>query len=158
MNQASLSKRLKLLVLLVFLCALVVYTVALPLITAHYTPFSESSTARFAWLGMIWLTAVPLYLALAYAWQIATRIGQNRSFSRENALALRHISTLALIDTVFLLLGNVLLCLVGMNRLTLLVFSLLFCFLGFLLTVAAAALSHLVQRAADLQEESDLTI
>ena len=158
MNQSTLSKWLKLLVLAVGICALLIYIVALPLITKSYTPFSENSTARVAWLGMIWLTAIPLGFALFLSWQIASRIGIDRSFSYENAVALERISILALADTVFLFVGNMVLCLLDMNRLTLLVFSLLFCFLGFLLTVAAAALSHLVQRAAALQEESDLTI
>ena len=158
MNQKGLAKWLKGLVLLVGGFALLLYTVVLPLITKQYAPFSGHGTARVAWLVMIWLTALPFYPALVLSWRIASRIGGGRSFSRENAVALKRISHLALVDTVFLLFGNVALCLLDMNRLTLLVFALLFCFLGFLLTVAAAALSHLVQRAAALQEESDLTI
>ena len=158
MNQKTLSRWLKGLILVVGGAALLLYAVILPYLTAHYTPFSENATAKWLWLSMIWLTALPFYPALALCWQIAARIGDGKSFSCENALALKHISTLSLIDTLLLFTGSLLLFLLGMNRLTMLVFALLFCFLGFLLSVAAAALSHLVYKAAALQEENDLTV
>ncbi len=158
MNQTTLSRWLKGLILLVGTAALLLYAVILPYLTARYTPFSESATAKWLWLSMIWLTALPFYPALALCWQIAARIGGGRSFSCENAIALKRISALSLTDTLLLFVGSLLLFLLGMNRLTLLIFALLFCFLGFLLSVTAAALSHLVYKAAALQEESELTI
>lgn len=156
MNQRILSKRLKGLIFAVGSCALIIYTLIMPLITHQLFP--EDRAAKWLWLSFIWLTAFPFYPALAYAWQIATRIGYDQSFTIENAVGLQKISTLTLADTLLLFTGNLVLCLLGINRIVLLAFSLLFCFFGFLLTVAAAVLSHLVQKAAALQEQNDLTI
>jgi len=48
--------------------------------------------------------------------------------------------------------------LLNMNHPGILLLSLLICFVGVAVTVAAACLSHLVRKAAKLQDESDLTV
>ena len=71
---------------------------------------------------------------------------------------LQRIAWLAAGDTAFFFLGNVVFTLLSMNHPGILLLSLLICFAGVAVTVAAACLSHLVRKAADLQEQSDLTI
>jgi hypothetical protein len=46
----------------------------------------------------------------------------------------------------------------NMNHAGVILRSLVIVFIGIAVTIAAATLSHLVKKAADLQQESDLTI
>ena len=45
-----------------------------------------------------------------------------------------------------------------MNHPGILLVSLLICVIGIAISIAAACLSHLVRKAADLQEQSDFTV
>ena len=131
-----------------------------------------------------YMVAFPLLLCLMLlpplvvfwdAWNIFTQIGKNNSFCLENARRLRRISFCALADTVL----DIILLIYGVvNRfqfiagfapddiikalgddMFLAVVKFLFvAFIGVAVTVAAAALSHLTLKAADLQDENDLTI
>jgi hypothetical protein len=104
------------------------------------------------------MTAIPCYIALVLAWRIASNIGADKSFSLANASLFKWISILAAADSAFFFVGNIVLWLLNMNHPGIVVFSLLVVFAGVAVAVAAAALSHLVVKAADLQEQSDWTI
>lgn len=83
---------------------------------------------------------------------------KDRSFSNENAKYLKWISWLAAGDGIFFFIGNVVLLFINMSHPGVALFSLIVVFAGVAVAVAAAALSHLVKKAAALQEQSDLTI
>ena len=106
----------------------------------------------------LWVAAVPCYAALVLGWRIAASIGADRSFTADNARLLRIIGGLAAGDTAYFFAGNVVLLFLNMNHPGVLLISLLICFAGVSVTVAAVCLAHLVRKAADLQEQSDLTI
>ena len=106
----------------------------------------------------LWVTAVPCYAALLMGWKIAANIGLDRSFSQENARLLQIIAGLAAGDTAYFFAGNIVMFFMNMNHPGIFLLSLLICFAGISVTVAAVCLSHLVYKAADLQEQSDLTI
>ena len=76
----------------------------------------------------------------------------------KDTLATSQDGALAGGDAVFFFLGNLLLLLLNMSHPGVTLLSLLVVFAGAAVAVAAGALSHLVQKAALLQEESDLTI
>ena len=159
MNQKNLSVWLKALIVSVGVCGLIAYLVVLPgCLDALGESCPEFSGRRWIWTIFIWLSAAPCYATLALGWRIATRIGEDRSFSLENAKALSGISWLAAGDAAYFFLGNLTLWLLGMNHPGVLLLSLLICFVGVAVTVAAACLSHLTRKAADLQEQSDLTV
>ena len=101
---------------------------------------------------------MPCYISLGFGWSIATEIGRDNSFSYKNANSLRIISILAATDAVFFFLGNLLFLVLNMNHPGVLLFSCLLVFLGASISAASACLSHLVQKAAKLREENDLTI
>ena len=88
----------------------------------------------------------------------AERIGMDRSFTSENARSLRWIAWLAAGDAAAVFVGNAAFLLLGLSHPGVLLLSLLIVFAGIAIAVAAAVLSHLVQKAAGLQEQSDLTI
>ncbi len=159
MNQQKLSAWLKGIIIGIGLCGLVVYFAVLPAMGDSLIEGSpEFASWRWPWLIFLWVTALPCYAALAAGWQIAANIGKDRSFSGDNARLLQRIARLAAGDTAFFFLGNVVLMLLSMNHPGVLLASLLICFAGVAVTVAAVCLSHLVHKAADLQEQSDLTI
>ena len=159
MEQKALSKWLKAVLIGVGLCGLVVYLVIVPgygASTAHLNP--EYAHCFWPWLIFLWGTAVPCYTALVLGWRIAANIGRDRSFSRANAEYLKRIAWLAAFDSAYFFIGNAALLLLNMSHPGVTLLSLLVVFAGVAVAVAAAALSHLVQKAAALQEQSDLTI
>ena len=97
-------------------------------------------------------------LVLGCAGRIAGEIGMNNSFSLINARMLKYVAVLAAGDVGFLILGNGVFAILGMNLPLLVLISAFVCFVGLAISVAAACLSHLVLKAAKLQEDSDLTI
>ncbi len=159
MEQKKLSEWLKLIILGVGLCGLVVYGLIIPAygrsLVAQYPEFSN----RFVpWLIFLLATGIPCYAALVLGWKIAGSIGQDRSFSRENAKRLSVISRLAAGDAGFVFAGNVVLFLANMSHPGVFLGMLVIVFTGVAVAIAAACLSHLVQKATALQEQSDLTI
>ena len=159
MEQKALSKWLKVILIGVFLCALAGYFYILPEFGKSIVNGApEFSGWYWPWLIFLWCTGLPCYTALFFGWKIAVNIGNDRSFTMENAKLLKWISWLAEGDALFFFIGNIILGLLGMNHPGVILASMLVVFAGVAIAVAAAALSHLVKKAAALQEESDLTI
>ena len=159
MDQSQLSRSLKAIITGAGICGLVIYFVALPVCgDALLADHPEFSAWRWPWQIFLWLTGLPCYAVLVNGWRIASNIGRDKSFSIENARLLKAVAWLAAGDTLFLFAGNIVLLLLGMNHPTALLLSLIICFVGIAITVAAVCLSHLVRKAAELQEQSDLTI
>ncbi len=92
------------------------------------------------------------------AWKIFGNIEKDHAFTTENAEYMGRISFLAAADAVVLLVGNVLFLLIGMNHPGILLLCFVVTLIGIGFSVAAAALSHLIRKAADLQDQSDWTI
>ena len=159
MEQKNLSKWLKIILIGIGVCGLIVYGGVIRGYGASLAgQYPEFSGRFWPWLIFLWLTGIPCYAALVLGWRVAGNIGNDRSFSQENARLLALISRLAAGDAVFFFVGNVALLLLNMSHPGVVLLSLLVVFAGVAVAVAAACLSHLVRKAADLQEQSDLTI
>lgn len=159
MKQDTLSKWLKLIIAGVGVCGLVVYGAVIPMLgDGMVDRYPEFQNCQLPWLILIWATAIPCYIALFLAWKIAANIGADRSFSVENGKLLKWISVLAAGDAAFFFAGNLIYLLLNMNHPGIVLCSLLIVFLGVAISVASAGLSHLVMKAAELQDQSDLTI
>ena len=159
MKQDKLAKWLKFIIIGVALCGFVVYAFVIPSIGQGFAyDYPEFSGYYMPWIVFIALTAVPVYIALYLCWKVADNIGHDRSFSLSNAQHLKWISWLAAADSAYFFIGNVVLTLLNMNHPGILFISLVVVFMGVAVSIASAALSHLVLKAADLQEQSDLTI
>jgi len=160
MEQHTLVKWLKGLVILAAACGAVVCAGLLPVLWNNWPALNLWMVWQgyLAWRIFVVLLGIPYFLALVFAWKIFTNIGKDRSFCMENANYMRNIAYLAAADTIFLLVGNVLFLLIGINHPGLLIACILLAFVGITVSVACAALSHLIQKAADLQLQSDLTI
>ena len=159
MEQNSLSKWLKVILIGVGLCGLIVYFVIIPVCGSSIVDSAPEMANRFwPWQIFLWMTGIPCFIALYDGWRIASNIGNDHSFSRDNASYLKWISWLAAGDAAFFFVGNIVLGLLNMSHPGVALVSLLVVFAGIAIAVAAAALSHLVLKAAILQEENDLTI
>ncbi len=159
MEQRTLSRWLKAAMIGVGLCGLAVYAGILPIYAQSILDaYPEMADRYWSWLIFLWATGVPCYAALFFGWRIAVNIGMDRSFTADNARHLKRIALLAAGDTVFFFVGNIVLLLLNMSHPGVVLASLLIVLAGVAVTVAAAALSHLVLKAAMLQEQSDLTI
>ena len=159
MNQKKLSLWLKAVIIAVGICGLIVYFGILPTIGSDLTDsYPEFSSWHWPWLIFLWMTAIPCYIILVLAWKIAVNIGNDHSFSVENAELLQSIAWLIAGDILFFFLGNVIFLFLNMNHPGIILLSLLICAIGTAISIAAACLSHLVRKAADLQEQSDLTV
>jgi len=159
MSQKSLSRFVKAIIILALCCAAVVYLVLLPARGNELFGNAPSGAGmRPVWLTLEALTAIPVLWALVHAWMVARNIGLDRSFSEANAGHLKVVSILAAVDGgYYLLLSLVFFFIVPRDAVTLLAPAVLV-MLAAAGSVTAAALSHLVQKAARLQEENDLTI
>ena len=156
MNRHALTRRLRLILIGTALCGLLFYLWMLPYFIQQRYP--DDPASMWLCLALLWLSALPCYAVLIDGWRIARRIGNDRSFTEENARSLRRISTLAACDAGYIALINPILLICGAWDVMFLMLSVIVIFIGIAVSVAAAALSHLVLRAAELQEQSDLTI
>lgn len=159
MEQKSLAKWLKLVIAGMGVCGLLFYGYIIPQIgrdIASY--FVEFSDCYWPWLVCLWITAVPCYGAMVFGWQIASDIGADQSFTEKNAWRLKAISVLAIIDCCYFFAANIVFLLLDMNHPGMFLLSFFVIFVGVAVAVAAAVLSHLVKKAAKLQEQSDYTI
>ena len=159
MQQKRIAKYLKMIVLGVCYCAVLGYAVVLPIygqgVASRYPEFSH---AFWPWLIYLWVTAVPVAWALVLAWGMFDRIGKGESFSHANVKALHRIGMLALVDTAYFFLGQVVLLLCSMSHPGILLVSLLVVFVGLAAAAVCFALSALTKSAVQLREENELTI
>ena len=159
MEQKSLSTWLKLILIGVGLCGLIIYFIIFPSYGQSLVyDYPEFGNRFWPWLIFLWVSGIPCYAVLVCGWKIAANIGRDQSFTAENAKFLKWISWFAAGDGILFFLGNIILLLKNMSHPGVALFSLIVVFAGAAVAVTAAALSHLVQKAAALQEQSDLTI
>ena len=160
MKQKELAAALKGIVVLCLLAGIGLCGVLIPLFGAE----AARTNPDYAWmfwpcLGGIGVLCVPVLIVLVLVWQMAGRIGADNSFCYENAEALKQICGLAVLDTVLCLLGALVLA-IFLRGLPpyLLLLSVAVMLVGVAIAVVSAVLSHLIQKAADLKAEQDLTI
>ena len=159
MEQKTLATWLKIIIIGTGICGIVIGALILPEVGREIVAANkEFSSWLIAWLVCLGRGRIPCCVTFIFIWQIANRIGKDRSFTVENALRLGWISKLAAGDTAFFFVGNIVLWLCGKNHPGILLGALFICFVGIVIAVAMAVLSHHTRKAAALQEENDLTI
>ena len=159
MKQKSLSNWLKAIIIGMGFIGLAFYGVVVPALgndlVSHYPEYND---AYYLWVVFLWLTAIPCYIVLYLAWKISANIGKDNSFSKGNAVCMKYISMLAAGDSIFFFIGNIIYLVIGFNHPSVVLAALVIVFIGVSIAVAAAVLSHLILKAAQLKEENDLTI
>lgn len=159
MKQESLAKWLKGIIIGVFVCGLILCFYVLPFWGKEVIEENlELSHGFLPWLIFLWIAALPCFAVLILGWKVAGEIDADRSFSEKNAKYLKLVSGLALADSAFIFTGNLLYLILGFSRFGILFLCCLVVFVGIAVSVAAALVSHLVYKAAHMQEENELTI
>lgn len=160
MRQTEMSGYLKVVTAGVGALLLVFIFWFLPLVLREPLMESAGESGYRGTCVLIWVSAAPALLCLVRFWEICESIRGDRSFSRENAWRLKRMSQYMLADAVLYSGFLVWFFLSGWYvRAAWLSFPVLLAiFLAAALTILCAALSHLVQKASELQEEQELTI
>jgi hypothetical protein len=154
MRQKELEKWLKIVIIAVALCGLVVCAVAIPWI-GHVLIASDPQVSG---MYIPWLVMFPCYVILYLGWRVAVNIGKDRSFSMENARHIKLASKIILFDALYFFVVNICMWRIYVNHPGVILALVFIVFACVVASVVAAVLSHLVVKAADLQEQSDLTI
>ena len=128
--------------------------------TVYAFHMRENSPSNPVWsfIFFTWFMAILVLLVLRLFWKVCTQIGNDNSFSLENALYFQQMAIIGTLATISYLLRLIYLGL--MHCLTLYtslycIFLMLLCF-GF--TVLCESLSKLSQNAYEMKLENDLTI
>ena len=159
MTQKALSNSLKVILAGVFFVGLVLYFVVVPDLgrtLAEQNP--EFDYCFWPWLIFIWVTGLPIAAAMMFAWRITSNIGRGRSFSHDNARYLKYVAYLAIADGAYYFLGNVVFAALSMSQPGFMLAGIIITFGCIAFAQVCMVLSHLVKKAADLEEESELTI
>lgn len=159
MEQKTLSRWLKCIIIGFAICGLIIYAVVIPLLGKDIIERHAEYTYWYTpWLLFLWGTGVPCFVALFLGWKVAKNIGLDKSFSNENAVIFKWVSVLAVGDSLLFFIGNIIFLLLDMNHPSVLIMSFIIIFVGIAVAIAAAVLSHLIKKAAVLQDQSDWTI
>ena len=160
MRQKELAGALKGIVVLCLLAGALVCGLLVPALGRELArEFPEVAWLFWPCLGAFWLTCLPVLAALVLVWRMAARIGRDNSFCRENARDLKRICWLALGDTAAYLVGTIAIWALKVGFPPIFLMGVLAILLvGVAIAVVAAILSHLIQKAAELKADQDLTI
>ncbi len=159
MNQQNLSKWLKCITILVTIMLTVILFLVIPAYGRDIVCMNTRYSGWYMpWLSFVWLLGIPCYIVLVIFWGICDEIRNDNSFSMKNAKALAIISKLAMIDSFLCFSGIVIFSMFQMMHISILVLGILVVSVGIAISVIAAALGHLVQKASKLKDENDLTI
>ena len=159
MKQKELALWLKVIIIGTAICGIVIYSGIIPHLLGYLVEQNSMLQANvLPWLIVIWISSIPCFTVLILGWLIACNIGKDRSFSKANAKHLKWVSYLALIDAAYYFIINCIFLLIDLSHPFVMGIAVIIVFVGAAISVVAAALSHLVEKASDIQEENDLTI
>lgn len=159
MEQKNLSVLMKIAVILMGIVGIVCYADIIPIMGKDIAVKNpEFAFCFWPWLIFLELTAISFYTILVLGWLVSSEIGKDRSFSVKNSKMIKAASIITMITSVYFFAGNVLLFFAGMSHPGVLLASIVIVFIGFAFGVGFAMLSHLIMKAAKLQEQNDLTI
>lgn len=105
----------------------------------------------------MWVTGLPFYIALLFAWKICSGITE-QLFSEQHIKHLKKISYLAISEVVLYAIGIVYIIISEQATINILSFCLLFFGMAVTLTVFLRVLANVFQQAIQLKEEAKLTI
>ncbi len=160
MTQKNLSTWLKGILLGIAVCGTILCGLLIPLFGKDLIEQNpEFSHWYVPWLAVLWIAAIPCYLVLYNSWKITAKISRDQSFCMETAVYLKRICILSLMDSGYFFIANMtLLFLLNMSHPGVMLASLVVDFAGVAVAGVAAVLSHLVQKATELQQQQELTI
>ncbi|MDR3149417.1 MAG: DUF2975 domain-containing protein [Oscillospiraceae bacterium] len=160
MSHKGIYIRLRAALVGVLLCIFLVYYLVTVTASEMINIYNGAPDAKIitVWLIAVLLTAVPCLVCVVLGWQTSNLVKADRSFSGETARLLSKISTCALVDAGYFLIVNIVMGVLNYQTPGVIIVSAAIILLAIAFGMAFAALARFVQKAADLQEESDLTV
>lgn len=161
MSQKALSNWLKTIIILMAICGMIIFIYVFPflIVPIIIKQISNTTVDAFSlWTTILSINAIPCYIVLFFGWKIANNIGKDKSFTVKNSKYLEYIMITALLDSIFFLIANIVMLHIKMSTGLIFVIAIIMIFAGIVIAITAACLSHLVLKAAKLQEQNDLTI
>jgi len=159
MKRNEMGKYLKLVLLIAALACIVLFFVIVPRVAFDLTKYNDVYDIIYIpALVFIWLTSIPVFIAFYKFWSIFSEIGKDNSFCDKNAKSLRDVSVLAVLDGILYFIALIVLLVLGVYSTGILILLMFIVFTAMIFAVLCAALSHLVEKAAALKTENDLTI
>lgn len=159
MNRKYFSNMLKLITICTAVCGIVIFFILVPIYADQFAKqYPELSLGCSVWIIFLIIFSLPCFVSLIFGWKIAVNIGLDNSFSYDNADSLKVISVLAAADSAFFFIGNIVFLVLNISHPTIMLFSIFATFAGIAVCTVCSALSHLVQKAAEIKAENDLTI
>ena len=152
MQQKEISRWLKAITIVLALMGAVFFLYIMPVLAMSWRDADESLAYLFM-PGLLygWCIAVICYAILYQFWKVCVQIGKDNSFSKENAKCFRNISHFAFAGIVFL-------AILAVRQPGISIFMITAVLLSVMISVLAAALSHLILKAYELKQENELTI
>lgn len=159
MNQKKMSIMLKSIAVIAGIMGLLFLTILMPVLADDCRKM-YSEAAYLYWPGLCygWLIGIIYYMALFQFWKICNEIGRDNSFSKENIKSLNIISILAILAAGIWFAGIVGLILIKTISFSFFAMMSIAVLISLAVAVVATVLSHLVRKAYELKEESELTI
>ena len=163
MKPKNFSLIMKLIIIMLAVFGALFYFLFVPMMGREMQEYFVNDIAYYtklyyAWIVLIWLTAIPCYAVLVLAWKMADSVKNDTQFSHKNSGRLSKIALLAFIDGAFFFLMNIIYLFANLNHPGILIASFLVFLVAIAFSAAAKVLSGMVEKAAVLQEENDLTI
>jgi len=159
MKRNLMGKYLKLTLVIALLACIVLFFVIVPNVITDLTSYNAIYDVIYIpALIFIWFTTIPVFIAFYKFWIVFSEIGRDNSFCERNARALRDVSFLASLDSVLYFIALIIALVMNLYSTGILIIALFIIFAGLIFAVLCAALSHLVEKAAALKSENDLTI
>ena len=157
MEKTSFS--LKITVITTGLLGAIFYFGALPSVGKFIAEVSpEFAGAYYPWLILFWITAIPCYTALVLLWRVIKSIDSDELFRKVNADRFRILGKLAFADAAVFMAANIIYLFLNFNHPSILIASAFVCAVGVAFGICMKAMAGFFDKAADLQEENDLTI
>lgn len=158
MSHKSIGMRLRLAMFGSIICLGLMYFYVWCIARYFFESKPEEFTRTVAWCLTVGGTIIPFIPAFIRVWQISVLVNLDKTFSKDTAKALSGISNCAFIQGIYLLIGKLTLIIIGFSDPNDVFVILILVMLAFVAGLVFAVLARFVQKAAELQEESDLTV
>ncbi|MBQ3584256.1 MAG: DUF2975 domain-containing protein [Lachnospiraceae bacterium] len=159
MNQKKMSILLKGIAIMVGIMGALFLIILMPMLAKDCKEIYKEF-AYLYWPGICygWLIGIICFGALYQFWKICNEIGKDNSFSMENIKSLNTISMLAFLVAAIWFAGLVGLIMIGSMSISFFLLMSLATLVSLAISIIAIVLSHLVRKAYELKQESELTI
>lgn len=164
MGQKGLANLMKLAIILIGVVGAVCFAFVIPTLAKNWSgSYAEFAKVVWFWISFLELISIPYYTVLVLGWKVASGIGSDKSFTYRNSTRIKIASYIVLVTSFYFFVGtlcflNVYFVLANFNHPGMLLMSFLFLFCSIVLGIGLAMVSHIVMKAAELQEQADLTI